>query len=121
MIKFMRKTFGKILLVIFIGLLINKPLFLHTHILPDGSVIVHSHPYKIKNLDFSTTPNHKHSNHEIKLINWLNSYNDRYLFNNCAELDFRTEELILRKFVLPNFNILENYHTKIYKRGPPAA
>lgn len=117
----MRKTFSKILFVIFIGLLINKPLFLHTHILPDGSIIVHSHPYKITNFDFSGTPKHKHSAKEIKLIDWLNSYNDRYLFNNFAEFDFRIDVYILRKFVFPDLNFIENYVSIIYKRGPPSS
>ena len=117
----MRKTFGKILLVIFVGLLINKPLFLHTHILAEGSIVVHSHPYKIKNFDFSTTPNHKHSKHEIKIIEWLNSYSDRYLFNNYAEFDFNTYEYILKRLVLSSCNFLENYVSKVYKRGPPAS
>ncbi len=105
----MRKTFGKIFLVISVGLLINKPLFLHTH------------PYKITNFDFSGEPKHKHSSHEIKLIDWLNSNNDRYLFNNFAEFDLIIDVYILRKFVFLDLNFIENYVSIIYKRGPPSS
>ncbi len=82
---------------------------------------MHSHPYKITNFDFSGEPKHKHSSHEIKLIDWLNSNNDRYLFNNFAEFDLIIDVYILRKFVFLDLNFIENYVSIIYKRGPPSS
>jgi hypothetical protein len=47
---------------------LNRAVFTHTHVLDDGTMVVHAHPYD-KPSDSSPTKHHHHSKDEIVLLN----------------------------------------------------
>ena len=62
-------------LVLSVGLLIvNNVVFLHTHKLPDGSIVVHAHPYN-KSDDPAPFKKHNHTSKEL-----FHSWNLQLLF-----------------------------------------
>lgn len=59
------------LLILLMGcLLVNQALFTHAHVLLDGSLVSHAHPFS-KNTDDSRGNTHKHSRFEIILLEQL--------------------------------------------------
>jgi len=62
-----------VLIAIFFGTLFNNTFFFHSHILSNGVVISHAHPFSEKT--DSTTPfkSHKHTKYELVLIHMVNS------------------------------------------------
>jgi len=64
------KTFEFVLIVAFAILIMNNALFIHSHKLPDGSIISHAHPFnKIK--DQIPFKKHTHSSAEYIFIQHL--------------------------------------------------
>ncbi len=56
------------MLILIMGImLINKAIYTHVHVLPDGSVIVHAHPFS-KNTENNKGNSHQHSNLDIFLL-----------------------------------------------------
>lgn len=53
---------------------VNKAVYTHTHILDDGTLMAHAHPYN-KQSDSSPYKNHHHSQYEIAFLQQAN-----YLF-----------------------------------------
>ena len=62
------------LLIIVLAISINNSLFIHSHILPDGEVIQHAHPYNTSENPESPFKTHHHSSFEILLLNNLFSF-----------------------------------------------
>jgi len=60
------------MLILIMGImLINKAIYTHVHVLPDGSVIVHAHPFS-KNTENNKGNSHHHSNLDIFLLEMMN-------------------------------------------------
>lgn len=60
------------LMIVVMGLfMVNGALFVHIHILPDGSLISHAHPFS-KNKSDPGQNNHQHSSREIFILDQLN-------------------------------------------------
>jgi len=72
-----RITIQKIALVfvgsIFLLSYVNKALFTHTHILPDGRIIAHAHPYLKKKTHDKNLPEHSH-HHTANQYYFLNHH-----------------------------------------------
>ncbi len=45
----------------------------HTHVLANGQIIVHAHPYKTGNEEHAPVKNHKHSHNLLILINIISN------------------------------------------------
>ncbi len=58
--------------IVLIGLMIvNKAVYFHSHILEDGQIIEHAHPFN-KSTDNSDKPvNHSHTNFELLILSQL--------------------------------------------------
>lgn len=110
----LKSAIAGFLLSIFILVTINSLLFIHLHTLPDGTVIVHAHPFNKKD---ANTPQkqHQHSNSDFFVlshthtsfifhtIDWIQSvYSCRYTF-------FIVRNEVFTSLLLNNF----------YLRGPP--
>lgn len=54
-------------------MVINNAVFIHSHILSDGTVIVHAHPYNKTN-DSQPFKSHKHSKTDIILLQNIQQY-----------------------------------------------
>lgn len=52
-------------------LIANREIFIHTHVLADGSIIVHAHPYD-KSKDSESHQTHHHTYIELFLLDNLN-------------------------------------------------
>jgi len=61
-----RITIG-ILILIMGSLLVNQALYTHTHVLPDGSIVSHSHPFN-KTQESKQGGSHQHSTLEFFLL-----------------------------------------------------
>ena len=66
-----RRATAMFMAVIMLLLIINKALFIHTHILEDGTVIVHAHPYN-KSEDSKPVKTHHHSNYALLFFHNIN-------------------------------------------------
>ena len=65
-----KSTIG--LLILVMGcLLVNQAIYTHTHVLPDGSLVSHAHPFS-KNTDSANGKSHQLSSLEIILLEQLN-------------------------------------------------
>lgn len=103
------------ILVISAGLLIlNNVVFLHTHKLPDGSIIVHAHPYS-KSQDSEPFKKHNHSSKELFHISHIQ------LLFIAAIFSFLYLEFIQQKFIFLYRNPFTkfNYSFRSKGRDPP--
>ena len=63
-------TIALLMASVIVLLIANKSLFTHTHILNDGTVIVHAHPYNKANSKDSAIP-HSHTSIELHFLQVL--------------------------------------------------
>lgn len=60
------------LMILIMGIiLVNKAVYTHVHVLPDGSMTVHAHPFS-KNTENNKGNSHQHSNLDIFLLEMMN-------------------------------------------------
>lgn len=59
-----------LLIIVMAALLVNKVVYTHIHILPDGSVIDHAHPYS-KSTENKPGATHQHSNMILFLLDQM--------------------------------------------------
>lgn len=65
------RTFS-VILIISIGIwTASKPIFFHAHLLQNGKIIYHSHPYNTSN-DSAPFKSHEHTDAQLAAINHLN-------------------------------------------------
>ena len=64
--------FASGLLILVMGsLLVNQALYTHSHVLPDGSIVAHAHPFN-KTQESKQGAAHQHSSLEFSLFDQLN-------------------------------------------------
>ena len=81
-----RRVTAMFMAVMMLLLIINKALFIHTHILDDGTVIVHAHPYN-KSEDQEPVKTHHHSNYALLILHHLSTLffiSFFFIFNSFA-------------------------------------
>jgi len=60
------------LMILIMGIiLVNRAVYTHVHVLPDGSMIAHAHPFS-KNSENNKNNSHQHSNLDIFLLDMMN-------------------------------------------------
>ena len=117
--KAIQKRFFSIVAIILIGIialqLANKSVYLHSHILPDGRLVAHSHPYD-KSADDQPFKSHHHKQTEFVI---LELFNLLYLLNLTALtlVGFNTGFNYIRSRY---FNVIERVINKFNNRAPPA-
>jgi hypothetical protein len=52
-------------------LIANRMLFVHSHQLPDGTVVIHAHPFKTSQDKSEPAGSHQHTKYEFLLLNNL--------------------------------------------------
>jgi hypothetical protein len=65
--KGVKQKFSIFLIGVVSVLIFDRALYTHIHVLPDGSLISHAHPFPGSSEDEST-PDHQHSNQELFLL-----------------------------------------------------
>ncbi len=53
------------------AIVVNNTIFIHTHILADGRVIEHAHPFKSDGKNSDSQPNHHHTSQEFLLLSHI--------------------------------------------------
>ncbi|MEN8230687.1 MAG: hypothetical protein ABFS38_21200 [Bacteroidota bacterium] len=66
-----QKDLSILLIIVMAALMFNKVLYTHIHVLPNGSVVTHAHPFS-KSTEGNPASSHQHSNTELFLLNQLN-------------------------------------------------
>ncbi len=110
-----KKTFAIVLLGI-IGLLtLNNALFMHLHRLPNGTLIVHAHPFSNTNQADDSSQTHQHTKVELLVIsNLLLLFSVGVL---VLATSFFQPKLIARSY---SYNLLGlNTLRNISNRAPP--
>lgn len=116
--KTIKKRFFSIVAIILIGIvalqLANKSVYLHSHILPDGRLVAHSHPYD-KSADDQPFKSHHHKQTEFVI---LELFNLLYLLNLTVLVlvGFNTGFAYVYS---KHFNIIQKVINKFNDRAPP--
>jgi len=66
----MKRLAAGLMIAIMSILMVNRALYVHIHVLPDGSVVSHAHPFS-KNTDTSNGKTHQHTSLEFFLLDQL--------------------------------------------------
>jgi|APSaa5957512622_1039677.scaffolds.fasta_scaffold269566_1 hypothetical protein len=69
-LRFKQLSVGLMILIMGV-ILVNKAVYTHVHVLPDGSMTVHAHPFS-KNSENNKNNSHQHSNLDILLLEMVN-------------------------------------------------
>ncbi len=105
---------GVLLITLFAFQILNKSLYIHTHKLADGSVIVHAHPYN-KSSDTAPVKSHEHTQTEILfLINMKNLW--VFAFLSIVML------FIIKEGIIPTatYSVFSSAYIILHKgRAPP--
>ena len=112
-----KRIIAIVLLIIVLAISINNSLFIHSHILPDGEVVQHAHPYNTSENPESPFKTHHHSGFEIFLLNNLFSF--LWIIIAAVFIVFNKNIQIIK---IKNFFFREIYkYTYSLSRAPPIA
>ena len=117
-LSFRHKTWVKfgswLLCLLFIAQIANRAIYFHSHILGNGTIISHAHPYQ-KSSDSTPYKKHHHSDYQLLFLQQLD-----VLFN-FAFATFAFYQ-ICKRFDYPgktNNKYISGYLTHRLGRGPP--
>lgn len=118
MIVKLNKIVWSFILIATFAIVVNNTIFIHTHILPDGRVIEHAHPFKAAGKNSDSQPNHHHTSPEFLLL-----FHIYHFFGNVYPLFIVILFLngICRKFFLIKREVWysPNYKKVNPSRAPP--
>jgi hypothetical protein len=109
-----KKAFAYLILGVVGLLILNKAVFLHTHKLADGTVILHAHPFHSGSNSNSNNP-HQHTKggylyfDEINLL--YQQFPDKFTFFEANSFTTFAQANISFDF--------QNYHSCLKNRAPP--
>jgi hypothetical protein len=109
-----KKTVAYLILGVVGLLILNKAVFLHTHTLNDGTIVVHAHPFQAKTDSNSNNP-HQHTKCGIYYFNQLS-----FLYSQLPE-DVNPYASVYQTihFAEKSSFYFENYHACLKNRAPP--
>jgi len=109
-----KKTFAYLILGLVGLLILNKAVFLHTHQLRDGTVIVHAHPFQ-SNTDSNPNNPHQHTKSGFFYFNELS-----LLYQSApGNLTFYMAENSTILFSETISFYFQKYHACLKNRAPP--
>ncbi len=85
-----KKSIAFLMLAIVMMLTVNKVMFIHTHQLTDGTIVVHSHPYN-KTDDNQPIKTHHHSKFEFVFLQNIYLLFGFFFLVLCFHLMIKTE------------------------------
>lgn len=110
-----KKAISYLMIVLIAMLIANRAIYVHSHVLSDGTVITHAHPFS-KNTSNDSSPKHRHSSYEFFVLHQL-----QILFSVLGILC-----VIVQLYFVKHFYDESIYFKSIIKhnivslRGPPA-
>ena len=66
----LKRTLSILLIIVMAALMINRVVYTHIHVLPNGSVVSHAHPFSKSN-EGNPNSSHQHSNTQLFLMDQL--------------------------------------------------
>ncbi len=115
LIKVYKKYFTIFLIVIIGGLILNIILFMHLHLLSNGEIIVHAHPFSKTQQSENPLQHHQHSKGEILFF-------DSLLLLFVAAI-LHQLSAVARKWKVHNFHysytLLQNTPQVVANKAPP--
>ena len=112
-----RPLIARILLILFLGMLVNGFLFLHAHRLADGTIITHAHPFNAVTKG-PIQPN----NHTQQELLWLDAVSNA-LYTSITPLVLvvilAIISLVIKPQILVSSIAWPAAHTAFQHRGPP--
>lgn len=111
---------SQIFFLIAVSLIANKAFFSHIHILPDGKIIVHAHPYSKNNQDNkSKQANHTHTKIDFYVIDQSNKFDDVPV--DFRDFNFKPDFPILSEIIVGHhLTSVPSFIEFISDRGPPS-
>lgn len=111
-----KKTVAYLILGVIGSLILNKAVFLHTHTLNDGTIIVHAHPFQASSDSNSGNP-HQHTKCGIYYFDQLS-----FLISQLPDdVTFHSAVYHTIHFSEKRSFYFENYHACLKNRAPPIA
>jgi hypothetical protein len=65
-----KKVISYFIIVLMVMLIANRAIYVHSHVLSNGIVVPHAHPYS-KDQSNDSPPNHQHSSYEFLVLHQL--------------------------------------------------
>lgn len=122
----MIKSFARIFLIVFLGIILNNTIFVHVHLLEDGKIIVHTHPYNIFASSLSVeqkspshNTNHSHNKQEFKLIYLLDYSISNYIQSSDFSINKPKEDITQEKVFYKITHYISFFEGNFYLRAPP--
>lgn len=112
--KILKKSIAFLMLAIVMMLTVNKVLYIHTHQLSDGTIVVHSHPYN-KTDDNQPIKTHHHNKLEFVFLQNIEILFGFFFLAICFHLILKTELF----FNLRNKKEIAHCILKRKSRAPP--
>ena len=113
--KIIKKIIAIALIIIILAITLNNAFFIHSHILPNGEVIQHAHPYNKSENPESPYKTHHHSSFEFILLNNLFSF--LWLIIIAVFIDFNKD---VHFFSISKLTFRKTYtYSFSLSRGPP--
>lgn len=110
----LKKSIAFLMLAIVMMLTVNKVLYIHTHQLSDGTIVVHSHPYN-KTDDNQPIKSHHHNKLEFVFLQNIEILFGFFFLALCFHLILKTELF----FNLENKKEIAHCILKRKSRAPP--
>lgn len=95
---------------------LNNALFIHRHIMPNGDVVTHAHPYK-KSGDTAPFKTHTHTTSEFFLLSGLNNLVIAVATVFAITLACR----FVKQYRQSNPHIIIPFHSALSGRAPPVS
>ena len=119
-----RISVARLLLLVQLFMLTNAVVFRHAHRLPDGTIVVHAHPFLPKALGGSGADPVQPNNHTKQQLIWLDAMTDvAYLFTEPTFFSFEAPDQPLLPKPTPPVAVQVRWaeFTCFSHRGPPLA
>ena len=113
--RILEKILAIALILLIFAITMNNALFVHNHVLPNGEVVQHAHPYSKSDNPGSPYKTHHHSSFEFYLLN--NMFSFLWIITLALVIMFHNKIhfISVKKNV---FRIAYNYSFSL-SRGPP--
>ncbi len=117
-----RTTVARLLLLVQLFMLTNAVVFRHAHRLPDGTIVVHAHPFLPKALGGPSSDPIQPNNHTKQQLIWLDAIADvAYPFTEPTLFVFQApaESLVPALAIPVREDVSRANFTCFSHRGPP--
>ncbi len=110
------RSLSGFLLVLMLLIITNKSIYIHTHHLADGTIVVHAHPFNKSGNSNPDNP-HKHSKSQFEIIQ---HFDGPVVFPAFTYATF-IKEISHKYFIITSRDIVPVFNGSVHGRSPPKA